>query len=146
MAPIELNEPDLTQALEALRSRIIQIKDDGFTNKEIVLWGFSQGACLLSHFIVTTPTPLAGLLIFTGGYIGHHPVEPQEGRPLQSVPALVRTIQRDPWVPPGRVQDTAAVLAAMGADVDLRISPGTEHIITEETMTTATRMLTRTSD
>ncbi|WP_367652260.1 alpha/beta hydrolase [Paenarthrobacter ureafaciens] len=143
MDPIERNQPDLAQALEAIHTGIGRIEDDGFIQKDIVLWGFSQGACLLSHFIMTSPAPIAGLLLFTGGYIGHEPVEPQQGRPLHGVPALVRSIEHDPWVPPGRVQDTAAILTSMGADVDLRISPGTEHIITDEAMTAATRLLKR---
>lgn len=146
MAPMELNEPGLSQALDALQNSIAMIEADGFSDQDMVLWGFSQGACLLSHFMVSWPTPPAGLLIFTGGFIGQGPVEPQAGRPLQGVPAVLRSTEHDPWVPPGRVQDTAEILAAMGAEVDLRISPGTEHVITDEAMTAARRLLTRASE
>lgn len=143
MDPIESNEPEVEHALDGLQHSIARIGADGFPYRNVVLWGFSQGACLLSHFLVTRPSRPAGLLIFTGGFLGQGPIEPHAGRPLHGVPAVLRSIDHDPWVPPGRVQDTADLLAAMGAEVDLRISPGTGHVITDEAMTTARRLLTR---
>ncbi|MGO4382978.1 alpha/beta hydrolase [Specibacter sp. RAF43] len=143
MDPIEHNEPDLAHALDALQHSIAGIEADGIPYRDVVLWGFSQGACLLAQLMVSWPSPPAGLLIFTGGFLGHGPIEPPAGRPLDGVPAVLRSIEHDPWVPPGRVQDTAELLAAMGAEVDLRISPGTEHVITDEAMTAAGCLLTR---
>ncbi|WP_259460375.1 hypothetical protein [Pseudarthrobacter phenanthrenivorans] len=85
MEPIEGNEPYVAEAQEALSATLLRMQDDGFAPQDIVLWGFSQGACLLSHFILTTPMPLGGLLLFTGGYIGNESVESQQDKPLQGL-------------------------------------------------------------
>ncbi|ACL42541.1 MULTISPECIES: alpha/beta hydrolase [Micrococcaceae] len=143
MEPIEGNEPYVAEAQEALRATLLRMQDDGFAPQDTVLWGFSQGACLLSHFILTTPMPFGGLLLFTGGYIGNESVESQQDKPLHGVPVLIRSIEHDPWVPSSRVQDTAEILTRLGAKVDLRISPGSEHIITDEAMSAASRLLSQ---
>lgn len=140
--PIQDNEPDLTQAVAALNAGLADIEADGFDRRHIVLWGFSQGACLLSQLVVHDPRTLGGLIIFTGGFLGTRRIEPMPGRPLDAVPALIRSIQHDPWVPAERVRGTAAVLTALGASVDLHIAPGDEHVITREATDAAGELLT----
>jgi predicted esterase len=141
MEPIGDNEPDLTHGLDALQACIREIEHDGFTTSRTVLWGFSQGACLVSQLIVTRPMPVAGLMIFTGGWVGAEKLAAPPGRPLDGVPALLRSIDQDPWVPADRVRETAQVLGAMGASVDLHIAAGSDHIITGEATDTASRLL-----
>jgi predicted esterase len=141
LEPLSNNQPELSHALEALREYVTGVEADGFTKDRIVLWGFSQGACLLSHFILANPARYAGLVLHTGGYIGPEIMQPPTGRPLNGVPVVMASVERDPWVPKSRVEQTNSALRAAGADVDLLISPGEEHIITDEAMAAANELL-----
>ncbi|WP_317762275.1 alpha/beta hydrolase [Rhodococcus opacus] len=141
LEPLANNQPALANALEALRMQVAAIEAEGFSTGRIVLWGFSQGACLLSQLLLTEPTPYAAAILFTGGYLGHGDAVVPTGEPLKGVPILMRSIESDPWVPRWRVEETARALLASGADIDLRINPGSEHIITEQSMTDASWIL-----
>nr|WP_228046162.1 phospholipase [Saccharopolyspora sp. HNM0983] len=139
------NQPALEDSLDVLAGCTRLLADRGFPPERTVLWGFSQGACLLAHYALTRARArFGGIILFTGGYLGPDgdgapPPEPA----LRGVDALLRTVDRDPWVPPQRVADTAEVLRRSGAHVDLRIDPGAEHIITDEACTAAARLLAR---
>jgi phospholipase/carboxylesterase len=132
MEPIPDNQPRLDHAMVAMAAAIAVIGNEGFEPGQIVLWGFSQGSCLLSHFILQHQPRMAGAILFTGGYIGPGPPAARRGRPLEGVPVVVRSIADDPFVPRGRVEDTAELLRSAGARVDAAIAPGDEHIITAE--------------
>ncbi|WP_182263070.1 dienelactone hydrolase family protein [Rhodococcus sp. UFZ-B548] len=141
LEPVENNQPALANSIEALRIQLAAIEAEGFSTGRIVLWGFSQGACLLSQLLLTEPAAYAASIIFTGGYLGRDEASVPANEPLKGVPILMRSIESDPWVPRWRVQQTARVLLASGADVDLRIDPGSEHIITEQSMSDASWIL-----
>jgi phospholipase/carboxylesterase len=143
LAPLSDNEPALSHALSTIASSLRAIEDDGFGSDRVVLLGFSQGACLLSHYLIDANPPVAGAVLFTGGYVGEQTLPSDVGDPsgLAGVPIVMRSIENDPWVPPYRVRDTARVFSARGADVDLRIDPGTEHIITEGAVERARALL-----
>lgn len=141
LEPLEDNQPDLSYSLNKLTACVEDVMADGFAADRIVLWGFSQGACLLSEFVLKNPARYAGLILFTGGYLGPEAICVPAGRPLEGMPTILRSIKSDPWVPSQRVEQTASALEVAGADVDLFIAPGTEHIITDEAMATARRLL-----
>jgi phospholipase/carboxylesterase len=145
MEPIPGNQPRLDYAMVAIAAAIATIGNEGFEPGRIVLWGFSQGSCLLSHFILKHQPRMAGAILYTGGYIGPGPLAVPGGRPLAGVPVLVRSIEDDPFVPRGRVQDTAELLRSAGAAVDAAIAPGTEHIITTEATDAGGALLDRLS-
>lgn len=142
LAPVEDNRPELDAAFDVLEGCLDRLAGEGFTRERVVLWGFSQGACVLSHYVLTTaPGRFGGMILFTGGYLGPDPLPPPEGEPLSGVRTVLRSIDQDPWVPRSRVEETAAVLSRAGAPVDLRIDPGEEHVITDEACAAATGLL-----
>ncbi|MGK3207881.1 alpha/beta hydrolase [Amycolatopsis sp. MEPSY49] len=140
LEPVERNQPALDRSVRVLEACLDRLAETGFDRDRVVLWGFSQGACLLSHLVLSAPRPPAGLVLFTGGYLGTTPPAPDE-QALRGVPVVLRSIEDDPWVPRHRVEETAALLRRAGAEVDLRIDPGTEHVITDEACATATELL-----
>jgi len=131
-APLEDNEPKLSESLGIVDDHLHRVLGDGFTLGQIVLWGFSQGACLLTQYAIHTPQPFGGLLLYTGGYLGPEALAHPSGLGFAGVPVVIRSIDEDPWVPKERVEETAEYFVAAGARVDSRIDKGTEHGITDE--------------
>ncbi|PRX49565.1 phospholipase/carboxylesterase [Prauserella shujinwangii] len=145
LEPLASNQPDLDESLATVDGYLAALAGAGFPPERVVPWGFSQGACLLAHHVLTAPRRFAGLVLCTGGHVGPDPLPPPAGTPLRGVPAVVRSVEDDPWVPSHRVRETAELLRRAGADVDLRIDPGTEHVITDEACAAATRLLVATA-
>ena len=141
--PVERNQPELDRSLRTVEECVRHLAELGFGPERLVLLGFSQGACLLSQYALTSPARFAGLVLLTGGHIIPDPFPAASGHPLLNVPVVMRSIENDPWVPRWRVEETAALLAERGASVDLRIDPGHEHIITDEACHAATEVLNR---
>ncbi|UGA39126.1 hypothetical protein JOS77_05840 [Chromobacterium haemolyticum] len=89
MAPLESNQPALDQALDCVEATIEELRGYGFANRQIVLMGFSQGACLAAEFIYRRPSPIGGLIAFSGGLFG--PDESAWGEPTAAgLPGLIR--------------------------------------------------------
>jgi predicted esterase len=139
LEPIADNEPSLTESLAAIDAALDAVLDAGFASDRIVLWGFSQGACLVSHWLLTRPHPVGGAIIHTGGFIGPDALA-SAAAPLP-IPVVMRSIEHDPFVPASRVLETAELFRSAGATVDLRIDPGDEHIVTPEAMAASSALL-----
>ncbi len=139
LVPLDRNADSVDRALRIIDRCLDQLRTDGFESGSIVLWGFSQGACVLSHHLLIRQPRVAAAILFTGGYIGAEPLEPTPGPGLAGLPIIVRSI--DPFVPPWRVRDTVSLLESAGAKVDLRIDPGEQHIVTDEAYTSASRAI-----
>ncbi|MCX6503417.1 MAG: dienelactone hydrolase family protein [Microbacterium sp.] len=132
LEPIETNQDGIDIGLVGISRSTARALEDGFDPAAIAVWGFSQGACLLTQHLLSSPNVRYGAaVLFTGGYIGA--TEPTvQHRHLKDVPVLLRSIQDDPFVPAERVHATARVLTEAGAAVDLRIDPGDQHVVTAE--------------
>lgn len=143
LVPLERNAVDVERGLDTIDRCLDQLHSDGFGPGSVVLWGFSQGACLLSQHLLTRRPSVAAAILFTGGYIGRQPLNLPPGSALAGLPIIIRSIENDPFVPPWRVRETAALLESLGADVDLRIDPGAEHVITDEAYASAAQAIAR---
>ncbi|MEU4250277.1 phospholipase [Amycolatopsis sp. NPDC026612] len=143
LQPIAGNQPHLDEALAAIETRIDTLLDAGTAAADLVLLGFSQGACLLAHLLLTRPRPLGAAVLLTGGFIGPDPIEPRTGAELDGLPVLLRSIEDDPWVPAYRVVETGRLFEAAGARLDLAIEPGTEHVVTDEACAAAADLIRR---
>lgn len=142
LAPLERNRAALEESLGIVTGCLDELAWRGFGRERVVLWGFSQGACLLAHHVLTVaPQRYGGLILFTGGHIGPDPITGPPTGSLEGLTAVVRSIDRDPWVPRYRVEGTATLLRRCGAAVDLRIDPGDEHVITDEACAAAGDLL-----
>ena len=141
LRPQEANQPALSHALDTVDRHIDQLLGSGVPAHDLVLFGFSQGACLLTHLLLTRPRPLGAAILFTGGFIGADPIPAPAHTALEGMPVLLRSIQDDPWVPAHRVLDSAHLLDAAGARLNLRIAPGHEHVVTDEACAAATDLI-----
>jgi phospholipase/carboxylesterase len=131
--PLEANEPWLRDALEALSRAIGVATSAGFRPEEIVLAGFSQGACLACEHLRRWPAHYAGVALLTGCLMGPGGDPPIAAIPR--VPTYIGTREDDEWIPAGDVRRAAAALARAGAEVSLDVrSPGPHQIDPEDVL------------
>lgn len=143
LAPREANEPFLSSALAKVGSVVASLEEAGFRRDRIVIAGFSQGACLATEFVASQPAQYGGIIAFTGGLIGP-PGTLRSGvhsSELAGVPALFLSGDPDPHVPWARVEESAAILRAMGAEVTTKRYPGRPHTVSREEVELARSLL-----
>ena len=143
LAPIQQNEPWLTSALNRLASTIDDISNAGMERAKIVIAGFSQGACLATEFVARNPARYGGLLAFSGGLIGPPGTEFRYAGKLDGTPAFFGGVDPDAHVPWQRVQESAAVLAALSAEVIVKRYPGMPHAINQAELEQARNLISR---
>ena len=141
LAPLEKNEPYLSSALARVTEVVALAEAAGLPPERIFLGGFSQGACLASEFVARNARRYGGLIAFSGGLIGPDGTPRDYAGSLSGMPVFIGCSDVDPHIPLGRVHETAAVLARMGAAVDSRIYPRMGHTINQDEMDAATALL-----
>ena len=141
LAPIDRNEPALSASLTRYGRIVDAVIAQGIAPENIVLGGFSQGACLTAEYLIRNPRPYGAVLLFTGGVIGppgtRWPVQPA----LDGVPVYLSGSRVDEWVPHSRVDETADVLWASGARVKLRMFEDRPHEVCGEEIAAARELL-----
>ncbi len=132
VAPVEDNEPHLSSALSFVDETVQQAVDAGISREQIVLLGFSQGACLASEYVARNARRWGGLAAFSGGLIGPPGTEFEYDGDLDGTPAFVGCSDSDPHIPEERVRETTEALEALGGDVTERLYPGMGHTINQD--------------
>ena len=141
MAEIASNEPGLSSALHMLEGLVERIEAQGVPKSKIVMLGFSQGACLTSEFAIRNAARFGGFIIFTGGAIGPAGTTWNYPGDFAGTPILMGCSDHDMHVPEARVRETAALFSRMGAVVDTRIYPGMGHMVNDDEIAAAQKML-----
>ncbi len=141
LAPLDKNEPYLSSALARVAEVVALAEAAGLPPERIFLGGFSQGACLASEFVARNARRYGGLIVFSGGQIGPDDTPRDYAGSLSGMPVFIGCSDVDPHIPVGRVHETAAVLARMGAAVDSRIYPRMGHTINQDEMDAAAALL-----
>lgn len=131
MEATDANEPHLSLALEQCTRTVDHVLGQGIPLERLFLVGFSQGACLLSEFLVRTPRRYAGAALHTGGFVGPEGARSAEGGTLAGLPVFMGISRRDEWVPLDRAEETAELLTTMGAQVTLEVYDDQEHHIND---------------
>ncbi|MCI0711150.1 MAG: alpha/beta fold hydrolase [Chloroflexi bacterium] len=128
-APFEDNEPYLSSAMATLEHLVAEIEAEGVPPEQIVLGGFSQGACLTTEFAARHARRYGGLLVLSGALLGPADTPRDYNGSLDGTPVFIGGVDRDPWVTPDQLQETANALENLGAEVTLQIQSGSEHTI-----------------
>jgi predicted esterase len=113
----------------------------GIPAERIVLGGFSQGACLASEYLARNARRYGGLLAFSGGLIGPPGTPRTYAGNLNGTPVFLGCSDIDPHIPKARVEETAAVLEALGGQVTMRLYPGMGHTVNRDELTHARELL-----
>lgn len=130
--PVEQNEPHLSAALGVVDHLVNHVQELGIPSEKVFIGGFSQGACLASEYVIRNPKKYAGLLVFSGGYIGPMNETREPMGNLMGTPAFLGCSDIDPHIPLQRVKETTSLLQSMGAQVTERIYPGMGHMINDD--------------
>jgi predicted esterase len=132
LAPTSQNEPWLGSALRSVAAAVTQIRAAGIPPERIVLVGFSQGACLTLEYAARAAGDgirFGGIAALAGALIGDAAMRRDDRGSLQGTPVLLACGTADTHIPEAYVRRSADVLAALGAEVDLRLYPGVGHDI-----------------
>ena len=143
LAPIERNEPWLSNALRRVGDAVGELEGKGIAKERIALIGFSQGACLMLEFAARNAARYGALVGWSGGLIGPQDTPRIYAGSFAGSPVFLGCSDRDPHVPAWRVQETGEVLTHMGAEVDLRLYPGLPHTVNEDELQAARALLLR---
>lgn len=141
LAPFEQNEPQLSNALQTVADAVKMATDAGIPHDKIFFMGFSQGACLSLEYAARNANKFAGILGFSGGLIGPEGTDFSYSGSLEGTPVFLGCSDRDPHIPLHRVEKTAEVLSAMGAEVNKQIYPNMPHTIIEEEIVEAKKII-----
>lgn len=134
MAPSDNNQPNLSSALQKIYDIVQDLKAEGFTEDQIYLAGFSQGACLISEFVARHPKRYGGLIALSGGLIGRGDSVQQNDYTgdLEGTPVFMGCSDVDPHIPKERVNESEKVLTMLGADVTKKLYAGMGHTVNRD--------------
>ena len=141
LAPMEQNEPYLSAALRAVDDMAARVAAAGIPPARLFFGGFSQGACLAAEYVARHARRYGGLLLFSGGLIGPPGTARAYDGAFDGMPVFLGCSDVDPHIPLARVEETAAVLGSLGAQVDKRVYPRMGHTINEDELAAAAHLL-----
>jgi len=137
------NEPYLSSALHVVDDLVADLLSRGILKREVVLLGFSQGACLAGEYAVRHADRYGGVIMLSGGLIGPPGTRWNHDGSLASTPVVLGCSDVDGHIPKERVLESGEVFERMGADVTLRLYPGMGHQINEDEMRLARAAMDR---
>lgn len=132
LAPTVENQPWLDSALGNMSKVVAHIKSNGIREDNIFLFGFSQGACLAIDYACRNATKYAGVMVLSGGLIGPTIERSNYNSDFAGTEIFIGCSDTDFHIPLQRLNESEAVAAKMGANVDKRIYPGMGHTINED--------------
>ena len=132
LAPLEENEPWLSSALGFVRNVLDEIINAGIPHERIIVFGFSQGACLTLEFAARNARRYGGVVGLSGALIGPDDTPRDYPGSLAGTPIFLGCSDVDFHVPRERVEESAQVLRRLGADVTERLYPNMDHTVNQE--------------
>ena len=129
MAPREKNEPGISSGLAVIESLVSDLMTV-FAPQQIMLLGFSQGACLTSEFSIRHPRRYGGVMVLSGGLIGPLGTSwDTVTTSLDGTPVFLGCSDVDSHIPAERVLESEAVFRRLGAAVTRKLYPGMGHTV-----------------
>lgn len=140
-APLERNLPQLLASFDLVSAILEALEERGIPGSQVMLLGFSQGACVAVEYTLRNPGRIGALAALSGGLMGPQGTPWRYTGGLQGLPAYLGSSQEDPYIPKRRALDTARVLVAMGASVRSDVFPGSEHTINDNELSVVRMMI-----
>jgi phospholipase/carboxylesterase len=128
-APLETNQPWLDSALNKIAHLFRHLEENGIAPENVILLGFSQGACLALEYAARNPRRYGGVVGLSGGLIGPDELRRTLSGSLEKTPVFIGCSDQDPHIPLFRVHEAAEALRGLHAEVTERIYPGMGHTV-----------------
>ncbi|MEE6210949.1 alpha/beta hydrolase [Salarchaeum sp. III] len=139
--PRERNEPHVSGALDRVDATLDRARESGVSPERVLLFGFSQGACLACEYAVRNPRRFGGVVALAGGLLGPRVNPDDYSGSLDDTPVFLGVGADDDRVPVSRVRDTAEVFESLDADVTTRVYDGVGHEVTDDEFERANALL-----
>lgn len=141
--PIQTNFPYISNAFEIFDQLMDDVREGGrLPSSQLIVLGFSQGACLALEYAVRNLGRARSIISFTGGLFGSPgALWPAYPRPLARSRIFISGSDVDDWIPFERTQETAKILAGLGANVTLKIYAGRPHVVCDQELEDARAFL-----
>lgn len=127
-APLEANEPYLSSALDVV-SNLVGRVEATVPAQRIVVLGFSQGGCLTLEWAARNARRYGAIVGLSAGLIGPDGTPRDYAGAFDAMPVFLGCSDVDPFIRKDRVEEAAHVYRRMGADVDMHLYPGMEHLV-----------------
>ena len=141
LSPVAQNQPALDSALAVIDELVASIVSKGIAREHLYFAGFSQGACLTLEYTTRHAARYGGIIAFTGGLIGERLNAANYKGNFEQTPVLITTGNPDPHVPVSRVNESAAIMGALQANVTTEIYKGRPHTISGTEIELANRLI-----
>lgn len=132
LAPTDKNQPGISSGLQLLHDTFPGLIEEGLDPEQIMLLGFSQGACLATEFVARHPQKMGGVVAFSGGLIGPEIDARQYDGSVDNTPVFLGCSDADPHIPKERVDETEEVFKKLNGNVTKRIYEGMPHTVNED--------------
>lgn len=141
LAPLEQNEPHLSDALETVGATLAQLAAEGFPPERVALIGFSQGGCLTLEYVARNAKRYGAVAGLSAGLIGPPGTPRGYGGSFAGTPVFLGCSDIDSHIPLARVHETRDVLSRMGASVTECIYPGMGHTVNADEIAHVAKLL-----
>jgi len=141
LAPVEKNEPDRSSGLQKISEIFVDLKKSGFSKEQIILLGFSQGACLTLEYATRHPQRYGGVVGLSGGLIGPSVDASQYEGSLEQTPVFLGCSDIDPHIPKERVDETERIFNKLHAVVTKKFYENMGHTIIQDEIIVVQKMM-----
>ncbi|MEA2877383.1 MAG: phospholipase/carboxylesterase [Hyphomicrobiales bacterium] len=141
LAPLEQNEPHLSNALATVGAALDHVAREDFTPERIALIGFSQGGCLALEYAARNAKRYGAVAGLSAGLIGPLGLPRDYPGSFAGMPVFLGCSDVDSHVPLARVHESRDMLTRMGAAVTERIYPGMGHTVNADEIAHVARLL-----
>jgi predicted esterase len=132
LAPVARNEPYLSSALGVIANLVAEASENRIRFDRVVIAGFSQGACLALEFACRHPRRYGGIVGLSGAVIGPPGGTRRTMGGLDGTPVYLGCDESDAHIPLASVEESAAILTKLGAQVTKTIFKGLGHTVNAE--------------
>ncbi len=129
LAPLQQNEPHLSNALGVVGATLERLAQDGFAAQRVALIGFSQGGCLALEYVARNAKRYGAVAGLSAGLIGPPGTPRDYAGSLDGTPLFLGCSDIDSHIPLARVHESRDVLEKLGGQVTERIYPGMGHTV-----------------
>lgn len=132
LAPVASNEPGITNGMQTIDNLMAHLAEHGLSSEQVILLGFSQGACLSLEYAARHAKRYAGVVALSGGLIGADDTPRDYVGSLAETPVFLGCSDVDFHIPVGRVHESAEIMANLGGAVTKRIYPNMGHTVNQD--------------